>query len=175
MDAKLLQKENESLKLQIAELTKNNSTLQFSVEKLKEQVHHLQYLHFGSKSEKLTKEDKQTASLFNEAEDTAFAQQDENEKDKVTKTTEISSHTRKNKRNAGRKPLNESLPREIVEYDIPEDKKTCACGSSLKCIGEDISERLKIYPVKVTVLQEKRKKYVCECCEGRECIILCVN
>jgi transposase len=35
-------------------------------------------------------------------------------------------------------------------------------------IGAEISERVKIIPAEVTVLREKRLKYVCKNCEGTE-------
>jgi transposase len=53
-------------------------------------------------------------------------------------------------------------------YDLAEEDKICACRHELKCIGEDVSERLKIIPPQVTVIREIRKKYVCEHCEGLE-------
>lgn len=65
----------------------------------------------------------------------------------------------------GRKPLPAHLPRERVEYDLPEDQKTCTCcGNTLHRIGEDVSEQLH-YEVKVTVLQNARFKYACRHCE----------
>ncbi|MBC7430351.1 MAG: IS66 family transposase, partial [Bacteriovorax sp.] len=61
--------------------------------------------------------------------------------------------------------LPESLPREIVEIDL--DSKICSIdGSELKCIGEEISEKLEIIPAKVKVLRTIRKKYACSKCES---------
>ncbi len=129
---------------------------------LKEHVHMLQMLHFGAKSEKLTKEDKKQASLFNEAEDSAFEQQDEIE----TETREVKAHTKTVRKGAGRKALSEDLHREIVEYDIDEEDKICECGAEKVCIGEDVSERACIVPAKVIVRREIKKKYACRSCEG---------
>ena len=58
------------------------------------------------------------------------------------------------------------MPREVCEYDLPEEEKVCACGTEKSCIGEDVSERARIIPAKVVVCREKRKKYVCRNCEG---------
>jgi transposase len=62
--------------------------------------------------------------------------------------------------------LSADLPREIVEYDIPSEDKICACGTVKTCIGEDVSERARLIPAKVVVIQERRKKYACKKCEG---------
>lgn len=163
MNEAALLEENRKLKEHIARQD-------VKITKLEEENKLLKHLHFGTKSEKMTPEDKRTAPLFNEAEDTAFEQHDENEIEKVTETIEVQAHPRKvsNKNNAGRKPIDKSLPREVIEYDIPEEEKICACGAELKCIGEDVTERLKTYPVQVAVLQERKKKYICPCCEGLE-------
>ena len=93
-----------------------------------------------------------------EAEDSAFKQQNEEEQAKVTETIEVKPHPRRVTKKAGRTLIDESIPREIKEYDIAEKDKTCACGTDLTCIGEDVTERLKIYPVKVTAIQERKKK-----------------
>ncbi len=155
---------------EVIELKEHIARQDVIIAKLEEENKLLKHLHFGTKSEKITSEDKKTASLFNEAEDTAFSQNDKKEIEKVTETVEVKSHSRKTvkKNNAGRKPLDESIPREVVEYDIPEEDKVCACGCKKKCMGEDITERLKTYPVQVAVLQERKKKYVCPGCEGLE-------
>ena len=170
-----LETEKERLESDVSDLSSNNSNLLSKVSqlstltaKLEEQVSLLQLLHFGTKSEKMTSEDKKTASLFNEAEDAAFKQQNEEEEEKVTETCEVKSHPRRTVKKAGRTPIDESVPREVKEYDIDEEDKTCACGTALTCIGEDVTERLKLYPIKVTALQERKKKYVCRNCEGLE-------
>jgi len=150
------------------QLKKIISKKDIHIAKLEQQVKLLQLLHFGTKSEKVTSEDKKTASLFNEAEDNAFKQQNKEEQEKATEIIEVKSHPRKVTKKAGRTPIDESIPREIKEYDIPEEDKICACGTALTCIGEDITERLKLYPIKVTALQERKKKYVCRNCEGLE-------
>jgi transposase len=147
-----------------AELQEEIARLKHENQKLREQVGLLQLLHFGTKTEKFTKEDKNQASLFNEAEDSAFEQKEGIEPE----TREVKAYTKTVRKNAGRKALSEGLPREIVEYDIDEEDKTCACGAEKVCIGEDVSERLCIVPAKVVVRREIKKKYVCRNCEGTE-------
>lgn len=102
--------------------------------------------------------------MFNEAEDAAFDQDLEAPRG----TQEVSSHTRKVRTGAGRKPIDESIPREVEEYDIDYEQKICSCGCQKTCIGEDTSERACIIPAKVIVRREIRKKYVCRNCEGTD-------
>ena len=154
--------ENEKLRKLVESQAKEIQSTKNIVAQLQEQVHLLQALHFGTKSEKLTKEDKKQSSLFNEAEDSAFTQQGEIE----TETREVKAHTKTVRKGAGRKALAEDLPREIIEYDIDEEDKTCACGAEKVCIGEDVSERACIVPAKVVVRREIKKKYACRKCEG---------
>jgi transposase len=139
------------------------------IQELQEQVRLLQFLHYGAKSEKLTKEDTRQSRLFNEAEDAAFDQADAEQEEAVVESKEIGPYIRRaHVKNAGRKPISADLPREIEEYDIPEEDKICACGAHKTCIGYDSSERAKIIPAKVVVIQERRKKYACKSCEGTE-------
>jgi transposase len=142
-------------------LVKENAKLKAENRQLREQVRLLRTLHFGAKSEKLDREDERQSGLFNEAEDGAFDQQSE----APVETREVKSYTRK-VNGAGRKPISEELPREVIEYDIDEEQKTCACGAEKTFIGTDVSERACIVPAKVVVRREKRKKYVCRSCEG---------
>lgn len=153
-----LREQLDAKEIEIAELKKQNAILQ-------EQVAKLKLLHFGTKSEKITPEDKKQASLFNEAEDGAFAQNDEEQKASASETVKAGSSKNGTKK-VGRKPLPTDLPREIVEYDIPDEDKICACGTEKTCIGEDVSERAKLIPSKIVVIQERRKKYACSHCEG---------
>ena len=143
-------------------LLKENSRLKSRVRELEEQVQLLQALHFGTKSEKLTNEDKRQARLFNEAEDGTFGQEIE----APVETREIRAYSRRTHNGAGRKPMSADLPREVIEYDIELEQKVCGCGAEKICIGEDVSERACIIPAKVVVRVEKRKKYVCRVCEG---------
>jgi transposase len=53
------------------------------------------------------------------------------------------------------------LPRLDVVHDVPESERTCACGTPMVEIGEDISEQLDIVPMQVRVLRHIRKRYGC--------------
>ena len=75
----------------------------------------------------------------------------------------IPAHSRKK---LGRKPLPDSLPREEVIHDIPEEEKICACGSQLTCIGKERSEQLHVERPQFKVIVNVRLKYACKQCEG---------
>lgn len=53
------------------------------------------------------------------------------------------------------------LPRVDVVHDVPEADRTCACGTPMVEIGQDISEQLDIVPMQVRVLRHIRKRYGC--------------
>jgi transposase len=53
------------------------------------------------------------------------------------------------------------LPRVDVVHDVPEADRTCACGTPMVEIDEDISEQLDIVPTQVRVLRHIRKRYGC--------------
>ena len=167
MDVELLAKENAELKETVARYEKDLEEQKGLISRLKEMVRLLRFLHFGPKSEKRTAVDTRNGVLFNEAEDEAFRQGEKQESsDEQTQAIPVRSPTRKGRENAGRKAIDESLPREEVEYDIPEEEKVCACGTEKTCIGFDVSERVRIIPASITVIREKRKKYCCKSCEG---------
>ncbi|MBC7498898.1 MAG: IS66 family transposase [Herminiimonas sp.] len=60
-----------------------------------------------------------------------------------------------------RRPLPSELPRVDVVHDVPEDQRTCPCGTPMIEIGQDVSEQLDIVPMQVRVLRHVRKRYGC--------------
>lgn len=60
-----------------------------------------------------------------------------------------------------RKPLSAALKRVDVVHDVPEEERTCPCGTAMVEIGEDISEQLDIIPMQIQVLRHIRKRYGC--------------
>jgi len=125
---------------------------------LEEQLQLSRHKRFGASSEKA---DADQLNLFNEAEAATDTSPDEEAAD----TTTIPEHKRKKR---GRRAIDENLPRVIIEHDIPEAEKTCACGKHKTRIGEETSEQLDIIPPKVQVLRHVRYKYACRSCEGTE-------
>ena len=69
--------------------------------------------------------------------------------------------TGKKKARGKRKPLPVELPRIDVVHDVPEAERTCACGTPMVEIGQDVSEQLDIVPMQVRVLRHIRKRYGC--------------
>jgi len=168
MNAGALQEENEILRLQLKEKDSIIAEKISLINELKEKVAILEILHFGPKSEKWTQADDRQALLFNEAEDEAFRQKDEELEKSGVETKEVAGYTRRAHRNQGRKPISPDLPREDIIFDLEDDEKVCGCGAELACIGEDVSERVKIKPAEVKVIREHRRKYACSSCEGTE-------
>jgi transposase len=131
---------------------------------LQEQVFKLKAILFGTKSEKskISPVNTQQLSLFDTAE---FLNSSENNEEKAEPACTVREHSRKKR---GRKPIPENLPRKEIMCDIPEDNKVCACGCSLKRIGEETSEKLCIVPQRVFVKRYIRPKYACPACEGTD-------
>lgn len=138
---------------QIAELTRRLDTLE-------EQYRLALAQRFAPKSEK--RKDR----VFNDAEQIAATEPAEEDDDlPELPDTGLPDTGAPAPGKRGRRPLPADLPRERVEYDLPEDQKVCSCcGNALHRIGEDVSEQLHI-EVKVTVRQNARFKYACRHCD----------
>ncbi|MBC8120194.1 MAG: IS66 family transposase [Burkholderiaceae bacterium] len=77
-------------------------------------------------------------------------------------TVRVPAHERAKR---GRKPLDPSLPREVIRYELPESERVCPHdGSLLKEIGVEAAEQLDIVPALVRVIRHERVKYACPCC-----------
>jgi transposase len=67
----------------------------------------------------------------------------------------------------GRKPLDPSLPREVLRHELPDHERVCPHDSArLSEIGVQVSEQLDIVPQQVRVIRHERVKYACPCCDG---------
>jgi transposase len=150
--------EIEELKKCLTETKAENRQLKTDKIILEEKVDYLTRKLYGSKSEKIKKDD--TPDLFNEAEMGVK----ENKSEPEPETVEI-KYTRK-KGKSGRKPISDKLPRKEITIDIPEEEKMCVCGAKMDKIGEETSEKLKIVPMQIEVEKTIRPKYACKCCEG---------
>ena len=68
------------------------------------------------------------------------------------------------KRGGGRQPLPRHLKRERVVHDLADSEKHCSiCQQDLRPIGEESSERYEYIPAQLTVIEDVRKKYACDC------------
>ncbi|MFN7729285.1 MAG: IS66 family transposase, partial [Bdellovibrio sp.] len=99
-------------------------------------------------------ESPEQALLFDEAEVESKKRQNPAEVEEVE--IEVGPHTRKR---GHRKPLPESLPREIIKLELPPEEQVTDDGTKLKIIGWELSEKLKYEPSKMSVIQYHRAKY----------------
>lgn len=60
-----------------------------------------------------------------------------------------------------RRPLPPELPRIEHVLDVDQKERTCACGTAMVRIGEDVSEQLDIIPMKILVRKTVRPIYAC--------------
>jgi len=137
----------------IKKIIEENERLKRENQGLIDLIAQLRRKQYGASSEKVSSEQ---LGMFDEAEVESL-------KDEEIETITVPGHERSKR--GKRLKLPESLQREIVEIDI--DSKTCSTdGSELKCIGEEVSEKLEIVPAKVKVIRTIRKKYACSRCES---------
>ena len=140
-------------------------SLNSKIELLIEEVRFFKALKYASSSERLKLKQQYVGqgTLFNEAEMEA-----DNQSEDVAQEEQITVRPYTRKRGK-RTKLPENLPREEVVIDLPEEDKVCQHdGSKLSCIGEEVSEKLKIIPAKISVVRTIRKKYACQQCS--DCI-----
>jgi transposase len=139
--------------LSYEELLKENDRLKNENQGLQDLVAQLRRKQYGKSSEKVPAEQ---LGMFDEVEIEALNPEPEDEEE-VT----VPEHKRKRGK---RLKLPETLPR--VDDIIDIENKFCPNdGEELKCIGEEVSEKLEIIPAKVRVIRTIRKKYACSVCE----------
>ncbi|TDR27721.1 IS66 family transposase [Aquamicrobium defluvii] len=153
---------------EIAALKAEKEALSQRVSVLEEELRLAQQHRFAPRSEK------HMDRLFNEAEQDADATPDVDgdldadlaDLDTVDlPDTGLPEPREPESRKRGRRPLPADLPRERVEYDLPEDGKLCpCCRNPLHRMGEAMSEQLHI-EIKAKVLQNVRFKYACRHCD----------
>jgi len=128
---------------------------------------------FGRSSEKWKPDDKIQSQLFNEIE--VAVKEAAGPGANEAKTDATAPVVRKKRKpqavdagHGGRVPLPEDLPRREKVLDIAEGEKVCeSCGKPLVRIGEDVSERLCLEPVKFYVERTVRPSWGCTCgCAG---------
>ena len=129
------------------------------VQQLYEQLRLARRRMFGPSSESHTGQ----GWLFDEAEVQAAASSEADERVELPAATppaQDSSPAPKRARGK-RQPLPAELPRLEVIHDVPEAERTCACGTPMVEIGEDVSEQLDVVPMQIRVLRHRRKRYGC--------------
>lgn len=98
--------------------------------------------------------------LFDEAEVQAADSSEADERVELP-VAQDTSQTLPKRARGKRQPLPAQLPRLEVIHDVPEAERTCACGTPMVAIGEDVSEQLDIVPMQIRVLRHIRKRYGC--------------
>lgn len=147
----------------IAELLQENRSLKQHIELLEEKLRLASLKRFAASSEKASDDQ---LGLFNEAEQT-WSEAAESAPDDETASMAVStrgSDVEQGKKKPGRKPMPEHLPRVVIEHDIAEADKQCACGAAKTKIGAETCEQLDIIPAKIQVLSHVRFKYACRSC-----------
>jgi len=124
---------------------------------LLEQIKELSRNRFGKKSERW---ESQEQLKFNEAECESikpdFSESAKEEREEAEEEITVPGHKRKR---GHRKPLPESLPREIIKIELPIEEQVSADGTPLKIIGWETSEKLKYEPAKMSIIEYQRAKY----------------
>ena len=97
-------------------------------------------------------------SFFNEAEINKRPEMEEPTVEKIT-------YERK-RRSGTNKASFEDLPVERIEYEIPEEERSCeVCGTTMHEIGIEIRKEVKVVPATVSIVEHVRKVYSCRKCE----------
>jgi transposase len=168
----LLQREAEhtaALEQQTAELERQAAELQAARNGLQEQVLRNEQLklrlakllreRFGASSEKLRSAMEQLELLLGDLEE-QIAETEPAEPEQAAPSAPAETTRRK----PSRRPLPQSLPRDVVEHAAP-----CACpkcGGTLRALGEDVTEVLDYVPGSFRVTRHVRPKLSCRSCES---------
>jgi transposase len=152
----------ELLSAQYAVISEKDKSLQAKdkhIKILEEYIHSLQHKQFGSSSEKQAQ--LQDEILFTDAEKNSTEETPPQQDALVDETLIVAEHIRKKKRAS----IPKDLPRIEIIHDLAEHERFCPHdGSALKAMGFESHEQLDIIPAKVQVLEHKRVKYACPCC-----------
>ena len=151
----------------IAELIQHSTELSERIQILEEQFRLAQSKRFAPSSEKhkdrgFNEAEQMAAQALAEGDD---GQTDDEQDAPSVPDTGLPEADRPEPKKRGRKPLPADLPRQRIEYDLPEDQKVCpCCAQALHRMGEEVSEQLHI-EVKASVLSHVRFKYACRHCD----------
>ena len=154
-----------ALKQQAAELQAARNGLQeltLLYEKAKLRLARLLRQQYGASSEKLRTEIDQLHLTLGEIEE-QIAELTPPEPEQPTASASTLSPVEPARRKPVRRPLPESLPREVVEHAAP-----CSCpncGGALRALGEDVTEVLDYVPASFRVIRHVRPKLSCRSCE----------
>lgn len=148
----------EQLEIQNKQLAVLNADYTTEIARLTAQLDKLRRMTFGQSTEKVERKIQKVEKRLKELQDEAAVQGVAVTDPHVPPALRQSS---------ARKPLPASLPREV--HTLAPKVSTCPdCGGELKRLGEDISEQLELINTAFKVIQTKRPKLTCNCCD---CIV----
>jgi transposase len=132
------------------------------IEKLKFTIRKLRHERFGQSSERGALLDQLELQLADLEEDTAQAEAAAQMAAAISNKITVPSLER---RRPARRPLPEHLPRERIVYAA---LSACPCcgATTLRKIGEDVTETLELIPRQWKVIQHVREKFSCRACEA---------
>jgi transposase len=133
------------------------------IEKLKYTISKLRHERFGQSSERGALLDQLELQLADLEEDAAQAEAAAHMPSAAT--SEKITVTSFERRRPARRPLPEHLPRERTVYPAPSACPCCG-GTTLRKIGEDVTETLELIPRQWKVIQHVREKFSCRACEA---------
>ena len=134
------------------------------VEKLKFTIRKLRHERFGQSSERGTLLDQLELQLADLEADAAQGETAAQMAAAATTGEKITVASFERRRPA-RRPLPEHLPRERMVYPAPSACPCCG-GTTLRKIGEDVTETLELVPRQWKVIQHVREKFSCRACEA---------
>ncbi|MFV8830583.1 IS66 family transposase, partial [Alkalihalobacterium sp. APHAB7] len=147
----------EELEERVSSLEKQNAELTAKIKWFEEQFRLSKQRQFGTSSEK-TNADQLELPLFNEAEISA---------DPTIEEPTVETITYKRKKTKGQRDIKlENLPKEIIEYRLPEEDQVCSCcNGNLHEMSTEIRRELKVIPAEVKVIEHVQHVYSCRHCE----------
>jgi transposase len=155
-----------ALKQQAAELRAARNGLQeltLLYEKAKLRLARLLRQQYGASSEKLRAEIDQLHLTLGDIEEQIAELTPPEPEQPTASASSTLSPVEPARRKPVRRPLPESLPREVVEHAAP-----CSCpncGGALRALGEDVTEVLDYVPASFRVIRHVRPKLSCRSCE----------
>ena len=136
-------------------------TLLGQIDDLNGQLYYLKRQLFGTKSEKL---DRNQRLLFEQLYEETKAKIEQQQKKPDTKK---SVRARKRSTHTGRNPLPSALPRKTIAIEPAEEERTCpVCKNQKSVIGTETTEVLEYIPASFFVKQYVRSKFGCKQCES---------
>ena len=135
-------------------------TIRESQQRIENLEHYLELVlrrQYGPRSDRLDPDQLQLFAGEPEIEESGDLPEDDEEDEQSAENQ---------KRHKGRRRLPADLPRQRIEYEIPDNELPCLhCAEPRQKIGEDVSEQLEFIPASLHVIQHVRFKYACRACE----------